>query len=85
MSVPRPKASVDVHFETPPHPQPSRSKLENQYQNARVTFDKTIEGHYRHGTTGYKRVGALFLTWEKDDLQCKKTEVPFVHSIRLKD
>ena len=73
MSVP--KASIDVHFETPPHPQSPRSKLEEQFKDAQITFDKTIDGHYRHGVTGYKRVGALFLTWEKDDLQCRETEV----------
>ena len=70
-------ASVDLHFETPPHPKSPRLQLEEQSKKARITFDKTIDGHYRHGKTGYKRVGALFLTWEKDDLQCKETEVAF--------
>ena len=47
----------------------------DQYERARVTFDKTISGHYRDGKTGYKDVGVLFITWEEDDLQCKETEV----------
>ena len=46
-----------------------------QYAEARITFDKTIRGHYRDGKAGYAHVGVLFLTWEADDLHCNATEV----------
>ncbi|KAL8964667.1 MAG: hypothetical protein Q9183_004293, partial [Haloplaca sp. 2 TL-2023] len=62
----------------PPHSAPfppQRDTSEDPYEELEITFNKTLEGHYRHGTTGYKRVGVLFLTWEEDDLQCKETEV----------
>lgn len=59
----------------PLHHHRAKSASETQFEEARVIFDKTIEGHYRHGKTGYRQVGALFLTWEDDDMQCKTTEV----------
>ena len=52
-----------------------KSPSETQRDEARVIFHKTIDGHYRHGKTGYRQVGALFLTWADDDMQCKDTEV----------
>lgn len=76
-----PKASAESHEApsvSPPPPlynQRPKSASEKQRDEARLTFDKTIEGHYRHGKTGYKHVGALFLTWKDDDLQCRATEV----------
>ena len=77
-----PKASAESHGSpcvSPPPPslyhQRSKSASEKERDEARVTFDKTIEGHYRHGKTGYRHVGALFLTWKDDDLQCRATEV----------
>ena len=57
------------------------SAKEEEYEKARVTFDKTVSGHYRHGKTGYKRVGVLFLTWEEDDMQCKETEVDSLNKV----
>lgn len=68
------KTTLDVHLETPPHSAPSRSE-EASHEELEVTFNKTIEGHYRHGKTGYKRVGVLFVTWAEDDMQCRETEV----------
>lgn len=71
------KATSYLHLETPPHrphTAPARPD-EEPYEELEITFNKTLEGHYRHGKTGYKRVGVLFLTWEEDDLQCKETEV----------
>ena len=53
----------------------SKSASEEQREKAKIVFDKTIEGQYRHGKTGYRQVGALFLTWKDDDLQCRATEV----------
>ncbi|KAL8849660.1 MAG: hypothetical protein Q9221_005350 [Calogaya cf. arnoldii] len=68
------KATFDLHVETPPQSLPPR-KEQDSYEELEITFTKTIEGHYRHGKTGYKRVCALFLTWEEDDMQCKESEV----------
>lgn len=50
---------------------------EDQQQNddAKAIFNKTIGENYRHGRKGYLRVGVLFLTWKDDDMQCKTTEV----------
>ena len=64
-------------METPSQTQPPKNPKERkaQYERARVTFDKTIRGHYRDGKTGYKDVGVLFITWEEDDMHCKETEV----------
>ncbi|KAL8791923.1 MAG: hypothetical protein Q9195_005499 [Heterodermia aff. obscurata] len=57
-----------------------KSPSEALRDDARVAFEKTIDGHYRHGKTGYRQVGALFLTWADDDMQCKDTEV-----VKLRD
>ena len=76
--IPPTKASLDLHIQTPPQPPEGQSlqpEYEERFDEARVTFEKTIKGHYRHGKTEYTRVGALFLTWKDDDMQCKKTEV----------
>ena len=72
-----PNASADSDHSSPPSlpHQRSQSASEKRREQARLTFDKTIEGHYRHGKTGYRQVGALFLTWKDDDLQCRTTEV----------
>ena len=51
---------------------------EIQKEEAQITFNKTLNGHYRHGKPDYERVGALFLTWEEDDMQCKATEVGYL-------
>ncbi len=51
-----------------------------QYAEARITFDKTIRGHYRDGKAGYAHVGVLLLTWEADDLQCN-TEVVLLREL----
>ena len=56
-----------------------KSQEEEQKEQAQITFNKTLNGHYRHGKPGYERVGALFLTWEEDDMQCKETEVSIHH------
>lgn len=73
-----PNSSADSPNESPPSSSyHSRSKpaSETQRDEAKIVFNKTIEGHYRHGKTGYRQVGALFLTWRDDDMQCKETEV----------
>ena len=53
----------------------TRSASEIQRDDAKIVFNKTIDGRYRHGRTGYRQVGALFLTWKDDDMQCAETEV----------
>ena len=73
-----PNASSDSAAESPSpsgHHHRSKSASETQRDEAKVVFNKTIDGHYRHGKTGYRQVGALFLTWKDDDMQCKETEV----------
>lgn len=42
---------------------------------ARVIFNPTEDGYYRHEKPEYRKVGALFLTWRDDGLQCKETNV----------
>ena len=61
-------------------PQPLQNPMgksadDEQYEEERLVFNKTIGGHFRNGKMGYRRVGALCLTWKDDDLQCKSTEV----------
>ncbi|KAL8672340.1 MAG: hypothetical protein Q9168_003193 [Polycauliona sp. 1 TL-2023] len=75
--------TFDLHIETPPHSaQSAPPRTDNEsYEELEITFTKTIEGHYRHGKTGYKRVGVLFLTWAEDDLQCKETEVDALRNL----
>ncbi len=52
-----------------------REERDEEREEARIIFNKTLEGQYRHGKTGYRRVGALFITWEDDDMGCKQREV----------
>lgn len=52
-----------------------REERDEECEEARIIFNKTLEGQYRHGRTGYRRVGALFITWEDDDMDCKQREV----------
>ena len=70
--------SAPLHSGVQPKPLQSpigKSADDEQYEEERLVFNKTIRGHYRHGKTGYRRVGALCLTWKDDDLQSKSTEV----------
>ena len=53
----------------------AKSASDIECEEARVIFDKTIAGNYRHGGTGYRNVGALFLTWADDDMKCESLEV----------
>jgi len=80
-----PKASLNLVNDAPSResPEPTRKSREEQFNEARIVFNKTIEGHYRNGKTGYTRVGALFLTWEADDMHCKESEVRECGSITV--
>ncbi|CAF9917798.1 MAG: hypothetical protein ALECFALPRED_000370 [Alectoria fallacina] len=83
-----PNSSADSPNESPPSSSyHSRSKpaSETQRDEAKIVFNKTIEGHYRHGKTGYRQVGALFLTWRDDDMQCKETEVDKLRQLFASD
>lgn len=76
-------AQIDLHVHAEAPPRQTKKKWEEQNEEARITFHKTIDGHYRHGKTGYARVASLFLTWLDDDIQCKETEVGAQTSIYL--
>ncbi|KAL9591887.1 MAG: hypothetical protein Q9179_007273 [Wetmoreana sp. 5 TL-2023] len=72
------RATFDLHFQAPPKSAPLPpigTEPGRPYDELAITFNKTLEGHYRHGKTGYQRVVVLFLTWEEDDMQCKGLEV----------
>ena len=66
ISLPNPQFLRDQSREAPAH---------NPYAMTRKIFDRVIGENYRRGKTGYKRVHALFLTWQDDDMHCKETEV----------
>ncbi|KAL2037597.1 hypothetical protein N7G274_009710 [Stereocaulon virgatum] len=72
------KDTREQHLVAEPQPlQRSSPKNDDDevYEEARLVFNKTIGGHYRHGKTGYREVGVLCLTWKDDDMQCKASEV----------
>ena len=78
--APQQPTGYDLHHETPQRPslrfrESSKAQWEERSEQARMTFNKTLDGHYRQGKTGYERVACLFLTWKDDDQQCKETEV----------
>ena len=67
-------------------PLPSlRSRIEEShdenFQEARLTFNKTIAGNYRRARTGYEKIGVLCITWADDDMQCKGNEVDRLRGI----
>lgn len=66
-------AKFDVHLESPPQIS-NRTAWEKQAEDAKFTFDKTIDGHY-HGKSGYRKVACLLITWKDDDMKCKESEV----------
>lgn len=66
------KPNISLPLPSPPssHNHEHDSSLEKRRDEARITFDKTISGHYSNGKTGYRQVGVLFLTWKDDDMHC---------------
>ncbi len=71
-------ASGKVTSEIPLQPsqdEQSESAERANREDAKTVFDKTISGHYRHGNSRYRRVGAIFITWKADDMQFKETAV----------
>ncbi len=73
MSTSHPPAKFDLHLESPPQGF-NQESWEKQVEDAKVTFDKVLDGHY-HGKSGYKKVACLLLTWKDDDMKCRETEV----------
>lgn len=53
-------------------PKPS---TKTETDDALIVFNQILDGYNRRGRQGYRQVGALFLTWEDDHLQCRNTEV----------
>lgn len=68
-----PHAKFDMHLESPPQSS-NRTAWEKRAEDAKITFHKTVDGHY-HGKSGYKKVACLLITWRDDDMKCKETEV----------
>ena len=70
-----------LHFDSVPtilqnfYPSPPDKSTETGRDDARIIFNQTLDGYNRRGRGGYRQVGALFLTWEDDYLQCRNTEV----------
>lgn len=62
-----------MHLESPPQSS-NRTAWEKRAEDAKITFHKTVDGHY-HGKSGYKKVACLLITWRDDDMKCKETEV----------
>lgn len=88
MATLTPHASADSSDNSPPpsgYHHRSKSASEKERDAAKLVFNKTIEGRYRHGKTGYRQVGALFLTWKDDDMQCKETEVDKLRQLFASD
>lgn len=66
------KIALDLHAELGPPKQKRRqtiSRNERRRDEARLVFNKIITGHYRDAGNDYSQVGALFVTWEANDLQ----------------
>lgn len=66
------KIALDLHAELGPPKQKRRytiSRNERRRDEARLVFNKIIAGHYRDVGNEYSQVGALFVTWEVNDLQ----------------
>ena len=70
-----PKSPLLNYFRSKSASEIQREERDEEREEARLIFNKTLEGQYRHGKTGYRKVGALFMTWEDDDLGCKQKEV----------
>lgn len=73
MAISHPHAKLDLHLESPPQVFIAEP-WEKQVEDAKITFDKVLDGHY-HGTSVYKKVACLLLTWKDDDMKCRETEV----------
>lgn len=67
--------STDGPLLQPSQDQQSKSAERETREEARVVFEKTIRGYSRHGISRYGQVGAMFITWEADDMQFKETAV----------
>ena len=79
----KPLISLDLHAETGTDRHRGRRMTlwDQKVENYKVIFNKTIAGRYKEGETGYDEIGVLLITWEKDDLLCRRTEVPRLRDI----
>ena len=82
------KIALDLHAELGPPKQKRRktiSRNERRQDEARLVFNKIIAGHYRDAGNEYSQVGALFVTWEANDLQLhgKDSEVKYFKALRI--
>jgi hypothetical protein len=82
------KIALDLHAEFGPPNQKRRytlSRNERRQDEARLVFNKIITGHYRDAGNDYSQVGALFVTWEANDLQLhgKDSEVKYFKALRI--
>ncbi|KAM3416512.1 hypothetical protein BST61_g8102 [Cercospora zeina] len=53
----------------------SSDRHHRHYDELRVTFEKTIKGHYRNGPATYEKVGVLLVLWQDDDMDLWAKEV----------
>lgn len=81
-----PSVTDTDHLDVPESPRTSRRRETSAerrtrfYDNLRVTFEKTISGHYRTGRT-YDTVGVLLLSWQDDDLDVWTHEIEELRDI----
>ena len=71
-------ASGKFIVDSPPQPsqdQQHESAEQANRGNAEIIFNRTIAGHYRHNNLRYKQVGAMFITWETEEMQFNETAV----------
>ena len=71
-------ASGESTVDSPPLPSQDQQYESTERANrdcARIVFNKTIAGHYRHNNLRYKQVGAMFITWETEEMQFNETAV----------
>ena len=71
-------ASGEFIVDSPPQPSKDQQYESAEQENreiARIIFNKTIAGHYRHDNLRYRQVGAMFITWETEEMQFNETAV----------
>ena len=77
--------SRNFTVDSPPQPsqdQQYESAEQANRETARVVFNRTTAGHYRHDNLRYKQVGAMFITWETEELQFNETAVGALEGLR---
>lgn len=78
--------SIDIHLDAAESPRTRRrretsaDRARRHFDSLRVTFEKTISGHYRKGRA-YDAVGVLLISWQDDDLQVWTQEIEELRNI----